>query len=117
MERVLSFDSDAERKHKRHCCEQMTERINYRCSQHPDVFDCPDNLIYYSPRFDEYGIIIHDGGPSYITIKYCCWCGAELPKSKRDEWFDRLEALGFDNPTEQDIPKEFLTSEWYEKAR
>ncbi len=116
MGEVLSFDESGEIKEKRHCCEQMTERINYKCSQHPHVFDCPDNLVYYSPRFNEYGIIIHDGGSSYITIDYCCWCGVKLPESKRDEWFDRLQELGFGNPTEQDIPKEFLSCEWYEKT-
>jgi hypothetical protein len=39
-----------------------------------------------------------------------------LPESRRDEWFERLEALGYENPTGQEIPKEFLTSEWYEKG-
>src|SRR5687768_7293439 len=107
--------NDSKIRYKPHCCEQMAETVNYRYSQNTDIFDCPDNIIYYSPRFDEYGIIIHDGGTSYITIKYCCWCGMKLPQSKRDEWFERLCELGFDNPTEQDIPKEFLTSEWYEK--
>lgn len=100
---------------KQHCCEQMTKQLNSKCSEHPDAFDCADNVIYYSPNFDEYGLIIHDGGSSYIAIKHCPWCGVSLPKSKRDLWFDKLVALGYDNPWTQDIPKEFLSNEWFEK--
>jgi hypothetical protein len=91
----------------------METRVNFRCEEHLDPFDCADNLVIYSPRFDEYGLIIHDGGHSYVLIEYCPWSGTKLPDSKRDQWFDRLKELGFDNPLEQDIPKEFLTEEWY----
>lgn len=44
----------------KHCCEMMETQINHKCDQHEDPFDCPDNLIYYSVKSDEYGIIIHD---------------------------------------------------------
>jgi hypothetical protein len=67
-----------------HCCEAMTKAINHQCDEHESVFDCPDTLIYYSQRFGEYGIIIHDGGTAYRTIEFCPWCGAKLPPSKRD---------------------------------
>jgi len=63
--------------------------------------------------FNEYGLIVHDGGSSSITIEFCPWCGTQLPESLRDRWFDELEALGFDNPFEQDIPKKYKTNEWY----
>lgn len=65
------------------CCEVMRFQLNQRCDQHEDPFDCGDILIYYSRDFDEYGIIIHDGGASYSVIHYCPWCGAKLPESKR----------------------------------
>jgi hypothetical protein len=68
-----------------HCCEQMTDTVNYRCSEHPDAFDCADNLVAYSPEFDEYGLIIHDGGSSSIRINFCPWCGTKLAESKRDQ--------------------------------
>ncbi len=100
---------------KHHCCEEMRERLKFECSQHLDVFECPDNLVSYSVRFDEYGLIVHDGGTASVLIKHCPWCGKKLPESKRDEWFDRLETLGYDNPSKQDIPPEFLSGEWYEK--
>jgi len=91
----------------------MTAHVNHVCKQHPDPFDCADHLIFYAPRFDEYGIIIHDGGTSMISIHYCPWCGVRLPESRRDAWFDALETLGYDDPADQDIPMAFQTDAWY----
>jgi len=68
---------------KKHCCETLGYQLNLRCDQHPDPFDCVDTLVYHSAQFDEYGIIIHDGGSSYSLIHYCPWCGTKLPKTKR----------------------------------
>lgn len=91
----------------------MEKQINHKCDQHSDPFECADNLIFYSTRFDEYGIIIHDGGASFSRISYCPWCGTKLPNSKRDLWFDILEEMGFDSPFEQDIPDEYNSDKWY----
>jgi hypothetical protein len=63
---------------KKHCCTDMTEAVTSSCEQHPDRFDCPDALIDYSPRSRRYGIIIHDGGSSSMTIAFCPWCGSSL---------------------------------------
>ncbi|MDC3416310.1 DUF6980 family protein [Aquibacillus salsiterrae] len=98
----------------RHCCETMTRQVNYECDEHPNPYDCPEKLIHYDERFDEYGIIIHDGGESSVTIFYCPWCGSKLPDSKRELWFDVLDDLGFDNPLEQEIPTQYKTGKWYE---
>ena len=101
----------------KHCCNQMEQKLTLECEQHENEFDCPDVLISYTPKFNEYGLIIHDGGSSSIVISYCPWCGFKLPESKRDLWFDVLEELGFDDPTEQEIPKEFLSSAWYKGSK
>jgi len=69
---------------QRHCCERMELDLNQRCDMHPDPFDCPDNLIYYSQEYNEYGILIHDGASSYIHIRYCPWCGGELPDPRNE---------------------------------
>ncbi|MDX8361787.1 DUF6980 family protein [Cytobacillus sp. IB215316] len=98
---------------EQHCCETMTHYVNFKCKQHPNIFDCPDSLIHYTENLDEYGLIIHDGGTSVLTIYYCPWCGNKLPESKRDLWFETLYKLVFDDPTEQRIPDEFLTEKWY----
>jgi hypothetical protein len=62
----------------------MMRHAETRCDQHPDPFDCADNLIFHAPDDERYGLIIHDGGTSYITIKYCPWCGASLPTDDDD---------------------------------
>jgi hypothetical protein len=66
-----------------HCCEQMAARVNLRCDQHPDAFDCADNLVHHSEESSEYGLIVHDGGSSFVVINYCPWCGKKLPESTR----------------------------------
>lgn len=82
----------------RHCCDRMSEQVDFRCDQHPDPGMCGDYLVGYSERFDEYGLWVHDGpagsASSWIEIRHCPCCGVALPDSRRDEWFDRLEALG-----------------------
>lgn len=63
---------------KKHCCEAMRYWAGYRCEEHADPAACPDNIIFFSKTEGSYGIRIHDGGSSYIEIKYCPWCGAHL---------------------------------------
>jgi hypothetical protein len=63
---------------KKHCCERMAEQVAFRCPDHADQFECPDALVAYSERSGEFGLIIHDGGSSLITINFCPWCGAKL---------------------------------------
>jgi hypothetical protein len=98
---------------KKHCCERMEKDIEFDCDQHSDIFSCPDVLIQYIPKFNEYGIIIHDGGNAVSKISFCPWCGIKLPLSKRDEWFESHEELGFDDPSEQEIPKRYESDAWY----
>jgi hypothetical protein len=68
---------------EQHCCEDLRREAERTCDQHPDRFACPDCLIHYSPKFREYGLIVHDGGTSFIVIRYCPWCGTRLPESSR----------------------------------
>ncbi len=95
----------------------MNQRLTLECEEHNSEFECPDVLVNYIPKFDEYGLIIHDGGSSFIEISFCPWCGSKLPESKRDLWFEELEKLGFDNPSEQNIPVEFLSSKWFKSGK
>ncbi len=94
------------------CCDAMSAQLSQRCEQHSDPFEC-ENVIYWSPRFDEYGLIIHDGGASYVVVEHCPWCGKKLPKSKRERWFKELERLGFEEPLFADVPSSFESDEWY----
>lgn len=94
-----------------HCCERMRAQVDQRCPDHPDPYDCGDALIVHVSKYREYGIIIHDGGRSYIRIAHCPWCGASLPASVRERWFDAVEALGID-PWNDDVPAEFEDERW-----
>ena len=116
FERVLAFSFDAEAPPRRHCCQAMTQGVTYRCPEHPNPFDCGDTLVVYAPPFDEYGLMVHDGGASYVLIRHCPWCGARLPESRRDDWFDALEAIGIDAPLFAEIPEPFKTDAWYRNA-
>jgi hypothetical protein len=74
-----------------------------------------DALVAYIPKFDEYGIIVHDGGSSMIQIHFCPWCGTRLPESKRDQWFEELQRRGVD-PLKGPIPPEFQDESWYTRS-
>lgn len=42
--------------------------------------------------------------------------GTRLPDSKQDQWFDELEALGFEDPLFDDsVPEACKTDEWYRR--
>jgi hypothetical protein len=92
----------------------MARQAKWQCTHHDACKSCPDQVIYHSLIFDEYGIIIHDGGSAVYTISYCPFCGKKLPDSKRDRWFDELEALGYESPlVDDDIPKNYESDAWY----
>lgn len=97
----------------------MTRQLNWRCDTHADRYDCADALISFTAKFQEYGLIIHDGDPSTIhgggtssvAISYCPWCGARLPESQRDRWLHEMERRGID-PWTGDVPAEFQDDRW-----
>jgi hypothetical protein len=89
------FSAD-ERPPEGFCCEAMESAVAEPCDVHGWTEWCPDRIVHYSARFDEYGIPILDGGSSVIVLSFCPWCGRSLPESKRDLRFERLEALGID---------------------
>lgn len=74
--------------------------------------DAGEVAIRYSPKFREYGIAILDGGSATQDISYCPWCGAALPPSLRDSWFDTLEEMGLE-PEDPQIPDELKDDRWW----
>jgi len=90
-----------------HCCLTMDAALSRG-----------DALLYYSPRFREYGVKIpkSTGG---MVMDYCMFCGKKLPTSVCDEWFDILEKeYGLERPDDKErkkVPKEFLTDEWWKQ--
>ena len=95
------------------CCEKLTD--NLRVTEERGLQN-PDSIVCYSDIFDEYGLLIHDGGESYVRIKFCPWCGKQFPESKRIQWFEALEALGIEEPLSEEIPPEFKSDQWWRKA-
>lgn len=71
-------------KPKNYCCIDMayhliedkkgksSRKINY------------DSVIVQTSSKKIFGLPIHDGGTSFIKIKYCPWCGSKLKKGKRN---------------------------------
>ena len=66
-----------------YCCSDLQKQTESTCPDHPDRKDCPDALVVHHSASGEWGLMIHDGGSSYILIKFCPWCGAELPGPNR----------------------------------
>tara|TARA_R110002126_G_scaffold12416_2_gene53956 strand:- start:215 stop:472 length:258 start_codon:yes stop_codon:yes gene_type:complete len=71
-----------------------------------------ETLLTYNPKLRELGLRVLDGGTSVIVLRHCPWCGQELPSSLRDEWHDRVEALGME-PIDPNLPPELRTAEWW----
>jgi hypothetical protein len=61
-----------------HCCDRMDHDLNQSCDVHEGRFNCPDALMALVRG--GYGLIVHDGGSSFIEIAFCPWCGSRLPK-------------------------------------
>lgn len=71
---------------KKHCCDDMTRHVEMECADHPDPKDCPDRVLKYSRARNEYGLVIHDGGSSSFSIRYCPFCGTKLTKIRDVEY-------------------------------
>lgn len=98
----------------RHPCAHIAYRIAWSCKPHEDPWECPDATLVYSPRFDEYGIPVRDGGQSYVHISHCPWCGIRLPESKRERWIAELETRGIEDPfLSNEIPEAYLDDKWW----
>lgn len=82
-----------------HCCRSMRTAIR-------------ENAVEYIDKFDEYGVHVLDGGMSIIVLRFCPWCAARLPRSKRSQWFGRLFARGID-PDSGEVPKEMQSDAWW----
>jgi hypothetical protein len=97
---------------KVHCCEMLREQVTYRCDQHPNPFDCADNLIVYRESSDDYGLIVHDGGESVVTIKFCPWCAADLESTRKIKRRLRLRTRVSDHDKAFSMPQEVLDTRY-----
>lgn len=62
--------------------------------------------------------MMHGNDIAY-DINYCPWCGATLPTSLCDEWYNILKTeYGLEDPVVDDrekVPAEFWSEEWWKK--
>lgn len=93
-------------------CVHIAYYTTKTCIEHPNYYDCSDIIIHYNKHFDEYSIAPRGGRGDNIMISHCPWCGIELPASKRDLFFDTLDALGINYP-EEDAPESLLKPKWW----
>ena len=99
----------------KHCCERMRVEVERACDEQHTAGECSELLVRYQEKYDDYGLVVHDGGSSVVRIAFCPWCGTKLPESRRDRWFDELERRGI-NPQTDAVPAEFQTAAWYRGA-
>ncbi len=98
-------------------CIHMAFQANFQCGNHEDPRDCPNTMVIYLDQFEEYGIPSRDGSDSYWKIDNCPWCGATLPKSRREQWVRKLKAMGFDPFADVErIPEAFKSARWYREG-
>ena len=98
---------------KEHCCSKMTEQANLACPHAKSaLLGSTDKRIYWSPVFDEYGLICQPSA-EVLVISHCPFCGVPLPAPLRDRWLEKLERTGWQTWGDP-IPREFLTVVWRE---
>lgn len=98
-----------------YCCEAMRDAVSAFCDVHADPWTCNAGTLVYNEPLDEYGIVLKDRAPEYVLIRHCPFCGGRLPESRRDEWYDALEALGFEDILgleAHELPTDFVTDAW-----
>jgi len=87
------------------------------CCQYMDEYLAEDDIaIRYSSAVREYSIPVLDDGSSGVILRFCPWCGKELPIGLRDKWFGTLESLGYDpgpDTNNPNIPDEFRSDIWW----
>ncbi len=99
---------------KEHCCETMASYINPNCEQHSNPVDCEDALATYDAKTDSYALLARFWSSWVTQINFCPWCGDAM-RDLSDKRYAELEALGFDEPLEQDIPEDFKSDLWWRK--
>ncbi len=66
--------------YKKYCCVDMAYHlIEDKLANKKGEIDY-DSVMKYDKSHKSFGIPIHDGGSSYIAIRFCPWCGKKLRK-------------------------------------
>jgi len=96
-----------------HSCLEMAHAVSHPIES---VHQRRNRVLDWNSAWNEYRIPIAYDGYKATRIRYCPWCGSELSTSKREAWYQRLYALGFEDPGEQHIPEDFETDKWWRSS-
>jgi hypothetical protein len=66
----------------------------------------------YDDTFREHQVLLPD--ETQLRMDFCPFCGAQLPRSLREAWGERLEQLGLE-PGDPRIPAEMHDGTWWRK--
>lgn len=92
-----------------YCCEAMQRHIEYGEFKYHPFYRCICCFFQRRRRKEGYG---------QRMLNFCPFCGAKLLTNLCDEYEEELEkAVGkeFCDITEDEIPDEFKTDEWWKK--
>ena len=68
---------------KEYCCEILKHAAEYKCQEHVNPFDCPDQVVIRNDLGD-FGLLVRNPKSPLVTlIYYCPWCGAKLGLSDK----------------------------------
>lgn len=107
----------------KHCCFSMDSALA------SEEIRSWGELIEYEPTTRSYHFLLYENNKYSGTryqLKYCPWCGKKLPKDLEEEFEEvlakeyNITAKNWNAPEwddEKDLPKEFLTDEWWKKRR
>lgn len=90
--------------------DERNETPDCCCADMHNALEHAEFPMHYSGAFDEFGMRL-SSAYEYAVLRHCPWCARPLPRSRRDDWFDRLESLGMD-PWQDDIPEAFRSAAW-----
>jgi hypothetical protein len=88
-----------------------TAELPHACPELKQFLEDPRVPVEYNARFREYSLALVES-VARQSIRYCPWCGAELPSSVRELFFTEMERLGIDYPSESP-PAPFVDDTWW----
>ncbi len=70
--------------------------------------------VHYDDATREHGVVVPDGGSSFLVICYCPFCGQRLPESLADRRLFEIRKPGLDFG--DDLPPDLQSDDWWRKA-
>lgn len=97
----------------------IKKQFDVCCTKMISILNEQKTPLYYTPHLREYNIPL-EYSPAIQGILFCPWCGTQLPKRLRDEFFSILNNEYNIEPAwkklkTKGLPQEFKTDEWWKK--